>query len=884
METYPKPQHTDFNKRLNIRLMILLFTFLVDGGIFAADLPPYKHPELPVERRVRDLLQRLTLEEKIGLMTGEMFRLTDIRGVGSLGIPRLGIPNLNILHGPYGFKGFVRYHGKWQATAGTWFPVSIMLASTWNPALIEQVARRIGYEMKKAAGASANAGPSLNIIRDPRGGRSFEYFTEDPYLNGRMAVAYVKGLQSQKVMAILKHFVCNNQEHNRGKIDVKVSERALREIYLPGFRDAIREGKAAVVMAAYNKVNGIHCCEHPFLLTSVLRNDWGFQGVVLSDWGGTHSTVPTAMAGLNLEMHRERWYGKKLLAAVNQGKIPKHVIDKLVTPILRVLFEFGLFEDKPSYDKSALFRPEAVALARKAAQEGIVLLKNEGNLLPLDGGRLSSLAVIGPNGEYGPHYYHGRYDISLLQGGGSALVPSPREQVVTIFQGLKAKLGKKVDVHYAPGCYAETGCGPIPSRYLWTPDDKKQGVEVKYYLNPKLTGAPSAVRITNVLGHLEKKAFEIPVANPRPGNKERFSCEWNAILHVPATREYIFELRSAFGFAKFYLDGQLMIDHTGSRSDWFTQKRIRLNAGSRHRVRLTYMKRGRNEEIQLGWDYENEAWLKEAVELARKADAVVLAVGFSGNMEGEARDRKSLRLAKVQEDLIRSVAAVNRRCIVTLVAGSATDMRAWIDHVPAILFSGYCGQEGGHAVADILLGKVNPSGHLTITFPRSIEQYPANYYTRGTEISYDEGIFVGYRYFDRHRLEPLFPFGYGLSYSRFRYENLELVKHATDPEDPHVIVRLKVTNLGPLDGATVVQVYVSDLEASEERPPKELKAFRKVWLKSGSSATVELVLDRRAFEFWSSRRRQWVLEPGRFRILAGPHSRELPLQTEIQLP
>ncbi|RMD73884.1 MAG: hypothetical protein D6820_17870 [Lentisphaerae bacterium] len=637
-------------------------------------------------------------------------------------------------------------------------------------------------------------------------------------------------------------------------------------------------------MGAYNKLNGVHCCENPFLLQKILREEWGFRGFVLSDWSGTHSTVATAMAGLNLEMPRERWYGKKLLTAVREGKVPEKVVDRLVSDILRMLFKFGAFEEKPVYDESALLRPEAVALARQAAAEGIVLLKNEGKLLPLEMAKLDKLAVIGPNGEYGPHFNAGRYDATLIQGGGSAHLAVPREQVVTILQGIQRKVGKPVEVRYAPGAYAETGCGIIPSRYLRTPDGKEQGAELSYYLNTNRKGKPVRNRMVKQISGRWGTRLDIPEANQDPGKGQRFSCEWNAVLQVPATREYTFEIRSASGVSKFYLDGKLLIEHRGNNVDWVSQAKVHLKAETSHRIQVTYAKHGRRGEIQLGWDYENDGWLREAVELARWADAVILTVGFSGNMEREGRDRNSLLLSEAQENLIRTVAAANPRTVVTLTAGSATDMRHWIDRVRAVLFTGYCGQEGGHAVADILFGDVNPSGHLPITFPLSINQYPANYYSMTKEIAYDEGIFVGYRYFDRHQLKPLYPFGYGLSYSRFSYDDLRISKSGASAEKLQVRVRLKVSNSGPFDGATVVQVYVQDMETSEERPPRELKAFKKVWLRKGESAFVGLNLTSRAFQFWSSRRRRWVLEPGRFQIMVGPHSRELPLRGMIELP
>ncbi len=837
---------------------------------------PYQDSSLSDDERAKDLAARFTLEEKVAFVTGNKIEKQGV--IGSVGVPRLGVPNFKIEHGPFGFKGW--YRGGEPKEVGTYFPVSSAQAATWDTELVEQINSAMGAEMK-SSGGQANAGPAMNIIRDPRGGRSFEYFTEDPYLNGEIAVAYVKGLQSQKVMANLKHYACNNQEFNRHTVSVNVDERTLREIYLPGFRAAIQEGGAWSVMGAYNKINGVYCCEDPFILTEVLRNDWGFNGFVLSDWAGTHSTAASVNAGMDLEMPNEKWYGKRLLAAIKSGEVKEEQVTRMVENILRGMFWAEAFDTTPTLDKTVLEKPEHLAVAREAAAKSIVLLKNEGQILPLDAKKVKSVAVIGPNGEYGKHYNGGKFDIKLLQGGGSASVTKGRKSMVTTFDALKAEAAANgFSVDYAPGCYAETGCGEITSQYLKSKDGK-QGLTVSYYQGMKFDGEPRKSAVERKFTYMWRAALPIPEAGNKEGDSRRFAVAWEGTLTAPATRDYIFEARNMSGSAKIYINGELVASNEkGNRLDYYAQGVVPMRKGEKYEIRAEYIKTGGLADFRLGWDYENVKMMEEAVALAKKSDVVIMSVGLSGDMgETEAGDRNTLKLAPTQERLINEIAKVNKNVVVSIVAGSAIGVQNWIDSASAALMCWYPGQQGGNGLADVLFGRVNPSAKLPITFPESLSQYPDDFHSRGKEVEYKEGVFVGYRYFDKEQKTVLYPFGYGLSYTTFEYSDLKAKKIGEN----RVEVSVKLTNSGKYDGTEIVQLYVGDSDASVPRPLKELKAFKKIELKKGKSQTVEFTLESDAFAFWSPATKDWTVESGEFTISVGGSSGNLPTKTKIIL-
>ena len=857
----------------------IVFSFLMlnSNAIKAQEKLPYQNSKLKIEERINDLLPRMTLEEKVNYVTGGILS-NNQESIN--GIERLSIPDFVIAHGPFGMKMRRRNkNGGITVDAGTYFPVSIAMAATWDIDKVKQITSTIGKEMN-AVGAMSNAGPAMNIIRDPRTGRSFEYFTEDPFLNGQIAAAYTKGIQSEKIAAILKHYIVNNQELNRHKVDVQVSERALREIYFPGFETAIKDADAQVIMGAYNKVNGVHSCENDFTLNQVLRKEWGFSGFVLSDWSGTQSTVASANNGLDVEMPRPRWYGDKLLKAVKGNKVSEDVLNTMVKNVLRVVFWSGAFDQGPMYDKNIVRSKSHLEMARTASSDAMVLLKNENNTLPFNLNKIKNIAVIGPNGNYGGHFNNGKYDIGLFQGGGSAKIVSKQQNVITPFLGIKNNITKDVKVIYEPGCYAESGYGLIPTKYLSV--DNKEGIESSYYNNVGFKGAPFKKEVNKKLAYNWGRGLEIPEAGTAKNNdKYKFSVAFKSTLKVPATRDYSFEVRNESGNAKIFIDGKLIAENKkGSRIDWNNTGKIKLEKGKAYKLEVKYASFGGHiSNLRIGWDYENIQYLERAKIAAKNADAVVLTVGLSAKMgDIEAGDRRTLALPQSQQNLINEISKINKNVAVVLVAGSAVTMNSWLDNVPAILDVWYPGEQGGNAISDVIFGKVNPSGKLPITFPKSYSQYPANFYSYDSKIEYKEDIYVGYRYFDKYKKEVLFPFGHGLSYTDFKYSKLKV---STKKNTTNVCV--KIENTGNSDGADVIQLYIRDLESSVDRPLKELKAFKKVYLKKGEKMTIEFNLTERAFAFWDDVSKDWKVESGEFEILIGKSSKDIILKKIINI-
>ena len=834
----------------------------------------YKDVNAPIKDRVADLISRMTVEEKVMILSGVWNPTKDV--VRS----RLGIPNHNIVHGPYGFSDIWLPVG--HPVNGTLFPASIAIASTWDPELVQQMTKAMGKEIH-AWGGEYVAGPAMNIIRDPRGGRSFEYYTEDPYLNGKIATAYVKGVQSEKVLATIKHFVCNNQEWNRFSIDAQVDERTLREIYLPGFEAAIKDGGAKAVMTSYNRLNGVYTAEQPLTVKQILRDEWGFDGLVMSDWGGTHSTLGTAEAGLDLEMPNPKFYGSKLIQEIYKGNYTEEQVNVKVRHYLEALFWAGAFDEEPTLDESVLRCDEHLAISRKAAEECMVLLKNEKHTLPFNAEKIKKLALIGPSGCYGIHYNNGQFKPQLYQGGGSASTHPSESDIVTPLQGLQEKFGDRMEITFAPGCYAESGCGIIPSQYVRTPDGQQEGFLMEYYGNNKWSGKVVKEEVVKV--PFFEWGRELPIPELRAEKGKLFSVKCSGILTVPESREYTFEVRNESGQGRLFIDDQLVAENKrGNRTDWNATGKIYLEAGKTYAIRGEYASAGNNlTNFRMSWDYENVAWMKEALALAKDADAVILAVGLTGDMgDSEAADRRDLALPEAQVALINAVCAVNPETAVVLHTGSAVTMNGWLENVPALLDAQYPGQEEGHALADLLFGDANPSGRLTITYPESLEQYPENYYLRENALPYDEGVFVGYRYFDKHDLKPLFPFGYGLSYTNFKYSGLTV--DASEFEKTGIVkVSVKVKNVGKRAGTDVVQLYVGDESCKVERPSRELKGFERVSLQAGEAKVVEFSLDRRAFSFWDDDLKAWNLEPGRFVIMIGKSAEDICLNKKLVL-
>jgi beta-glucosidase len=813
--------------------------------------------------RVEKLLRELRLEEKVSLLAG-----CDLWHVP--GVARLGIPPLKLSDGPNGARGADTS----GAVTSACFPVGTALAATWSPELVEEVGRALGEEAR-SKGAQVLLAPTLNLHRTPLAGRNFECFSEDPCLAARMAVAFVRGVQSRGVACTVKHFVCNDSEFERHTISSEVPERALRELYLPPFEAAVREAGAWGVMAAYNRLGGTYCSEHPELLTRILREEWGFDGFVVSDWFGTHSGAASLAAGLDLEMPGPpRHRGAALAAAVAEGSLPEAAIDTAVRRILGLLERTGRFEAPGDAAERADDRPEHRRLARRAAAESIVLLKNEEGLLPLDPARLSRLAVIGPNA-----------GVARIHGGGSSRVAA--HYAVTPLAGIAARCGGAVELLFEPGCANHRGLPPLDAALL---DDAGAGggFELEFFAGHDGKGEPVLRRRARQLELTWLGRFSDAV-DPRA-----FSVRCHGRLRVRQSGVHTFALTCA-GRARLLLDGELLLECSGrdARGESF------YGAGSREKSAQVPLEAGR--ELRLEVEYANEGSpvlaglraaclvplpedaLERAARAAARADAAVVVVGLHADWETEGRDRESLALPGAQAELVRRVAAANPRTVVVLNCGAPVEAD-WIDAVPAALVLFYPGQECGNALADVLFGDVNPSGRLPQTWPRRLADTAAHAHYPGAEgrVVYGEGLFVGYRYYDAKRVEPLFPFGHGLSYTRFTYTDLRLARSRVAPGE-RVEVELDVTNTGDRAGQEVVQLYVHDVASRLARPEQELRAFAKLALEPGETKTVDFALEPRALSYWDPSRGGFVAEPGEFELRAGASSRDVRARVRFTL-
>ncbi len=841
-------------------VVVILLTFVV--GLCTAkkpSIPLYKNSQAPVEARVQDLLSRMTLEEKVDLLGGDNFSTK--KNV------RLCIPQFVMTDGPLG------PHGRGHATN---YSAMINLAATFDVPLMHEVAENIGEEVR-ILGYNMLLGPCINIARVPLGGRTFEGFGEDPYLVSRMTVAYVKGVQSKHVVTCTKHYVANNQEWNRFDVSAELSERALREIYLPAFKAAVQEADGWTIMGAYNRVRGTYACENKYLLTDILKNEWGFQGVVVTDWGASHSTVQMANAGLDLEMPTGKFYGENLLQAVREGKVSKSTVDDKVRRILRVMFWAGLFDENSIAYGGFDDTPERRALARKAALESIVLLKNEGNMLPLKKEHLKSIAVIGPNG-----------DVARMCGGGSGSLEG--NYAISSLQGIREKVGTQVSVQFERGVEEKVTELPIVGPEFYRLPNGKPGIYAEYFNNREVEGKPALTRVEKAIdfdwGYGGERDPDHP-GSPDPNiiRLDKWSARWTGEFKSPGEGWYYIGLKTDNG-VRLYLNGKKIIDSwIDSKPGKFKITKFKFEEGKWYPIRVEFYENVGSCRAMLGLKpYHPIDYLKNAVQLAKKSDVVILCAGLNEELEGEGVDRDSLQLPADQQELIREVVRANPKTVLVLNNATPVAMAGWVDSVPAILEAFYPGQEGGRALADILFGDVSPSGRLPLTFPRRWEDTPVHdSYPGEREVAhYKEGIFVGYRYYDEHNIAPLFPFGYGLSYTTFRYSHLHVTPETIGQQDT-VTVSFDVTNTGKVASDEVCQLYVHDVKASVPREPKALKGFARVSLKPGETKTVTLTLDRSALAFYDPTAKKWVTEPGAFEVLVGSSSRDIQLRGRFVL-
>ena len=822
---------------------------------------PWLDATQPAAHRARRLVQQMTLDEKITMVHGQGFPPAGAYAGSIPANSRLGIPALILGDGPDGVGN--------GSVGVTQWPAAANQASTWDTDLVGEFGRAYGAE-QAGKGRNIALAPTINILRRPNWGRAFETYTEDPYLNGQLAAALIQGVQDNHVIATVKHFAGNNQEILRNSINDVVSRRALEEIYYPGFKAAVQQGGTGAVMGAYNKVNGYFSCENRAALTDALRGEWGYTGFVMSDWFATHSTVPSAEAGLDMEMPGgtnllyDGYFDAPLKAAVQSGQVAESTLDSMVTAILTSMFRIGLFED-PTPDPGSVANadvssPAHLDLATRLSEQGTVLLKNERTLLPLDPRRLRRIAVIGDAASANPK----------TAGGGSAAV-NPSQPIITPLAAITARAGSGIEIDYAHGTLGTGALTPVPSSVLTPKTGGGNGLTGTYYATADFTGAPLGTQTDANLDFTSTPAIV--------GSATAWSAVWTGTLTAPAAGDYRFSV-SGDGATELIIDGELVVDFVPGYDAVFNGL-IHLAAGD-HTVKATYSFQQvgfffGGSGLQVGWQPQEDELIAQAVAAARAAD---VAVVFAADATSEGMDRYSLTLPADQDRLIAAVAAANRNTVVVLNTSAAVLM-PWVDSVPAILEAWYGGQNAGTALARILFGDVNPSGKIAHTFPASDDQGPARteleYPGDGTNVYYDEGILVGYRWYDAKDLVPLFPFGHGLSYTDFRYSDLRIDPARSDVEDSAVKVEVTVANVGDRAGAEVAQLYLTSPQSADE-PPKQLKSFAKATLRPGERRTLTFALDRDALSAWSDDTGGWQVFPGRYQIAVGSSSADLPLR------
>jgi len=795
------------------------------------------------------VLKKLNLDDCINLISG-------CDGMEAPGIPRLGIPALKMTDGPFG-----PHWGKAPA-----FPVGVCLAATWDTTAVFQAAQLMG-KCTYAQGRNTLLGPCVNIQRVPTGGRNFESYSEDPWLASRMAVAVVKGLQSEHVVPTVKHFALNNNDWNRHQSDVEVDERALHEIYLPAFKAAVQEAGALGIMSSYNKIRGVHASENEYLLNDILKKDWGFKGIVVSDWGSVYSTVGPVKAGLDIEMALPNFFSKdSIMKYMNAGLITREQIYDKARRNLYVRFAAGLFSPV-RVDSSVLNSKSTNNFVRTLAEDGITLLKNENNILPFHRDKIKSIAVIGPNAS------------ELRSGGGGSSYTEPFYKVSPL-DGIRIAAGKEINVQYALGdTLVYDMINPISQSFFLQPDGKTQGLKAEYFNNATLSGKPVYSGIDTTIN------FTWQDQAPAPGMARKcYSVRWTGFVIPEYSGWYILQFQTRNdGMA--YLDDEPAINRMG-RLDATPLSMCRyFEKGRKYALRLEVFVPETGGQAILGWippvkTNKHPERIQEAVDLARKSDIAVICVGWDQMFETEGYDKdEGLTLPGFQEDLINAVTAVNPNTVVVINSGTPVFMSQWESKVKGLVMAYYPGHEGGNALASILFGDVNPSGKLPFTFIADSAQAPAfkNYMNVIPKINYEEGIYVGYRFIDKNKLIPRFPFGYGLSYSTF-----SMVKASAKlVSENNFDIKVLIKNTGKMAGKEVVQLYVSDRNNKIDMPEKQLKAFSKVLIQPGETKEVHLMLSPEAFKYYNVEQKKWLTDQGKYKLLIGESSQNIQQTLEI---
>jgi beta-glucosidase len=836
-----------------------------------------------VEARVDQILGQMTTEEKADLATGQ---LNNNYGFYNNPIERLGIPAQTMADGPVG----VRVANPTVDQRSTQLPSGTALSASFDTALAKQYGTVIGTEAFQT-GHNVSLAPSADIARTPLWGRAFEGFGEDPLVNGDMAAAYIQGVQTQPVLATIKHFIAYNQETDRFNVSANVDDRALHEIYNRPFEIGVAEGRPGAAMCGFNRVNTVFNCENP-LMNTLLKGEDGFRGFVMSDYNATPSTANAANSGLDQEQPGDQGpgsanFGARLVAAVQAGQVSMARLDDMARRILRPMIGLGLL-DHPATFTGIQDVAGDDAFARKVADEGIVLLKNNRSQLPLrPGGRLRSIAVIGPDA-----------DNTSAQGGGSSTVSQPTDAVSPL-QGIENAAGSRVHVTYAAGTDGISegdllpGPAPVPSTVLRPAGGAAgdRGLHGDYWNNASFGGDPYRSQ-TDPDANVNFGFYNYPgfnAASPKiPTVRGDFallgdlSARWTGSLIAPATADYTLGL-TARGDATLWLDGSQLVTHAGDLSS--VSQTVHLVAGQPHSIRIDYSAPQLNSyqggQVRFFWTHPEDVQtpaMRDAVADARAADAAVVVVR-DYESEGPA-DRPTLDLPKEQDQLIRRVARANPNTTVVIETGAPAKTSTWQDGVPAILQAWYPGQQQGNAIADVLFGAVNPSGHLPATDPADESQVP-----KPTPINsdYSEGVFVGYRGFQQRGETPSYPFGYGLSYSTFRYRRLRVGGEKTSPQGDFTVTFV-VRNTSNRAGAEVPQVYVGRLPTRDvATPPRQLAGFARVELAARERKTVTITIPRRSVSYWDTGSQHWVTPSGTVTVAVGSSSEDTRLAGTIDV-
>lgn len=848
--------------------------------VYAQTNHPWMNISLTANSRAELLLKEMTLEEKVAFVTGN--QNTDY-GFYNAPIERLNIPALQMADGPAGVR---IANPNIQGKKSTALPAPIALAATWNTTAAETYGELIGNEAYNTT-HNVLLGPSLDIARFPWGERNFESFGEDPLLQAKIGTAIVRGLQKYPLIVTGKHFLLNNQETERFTVNSIANERTIHELYMRPFADIITNTSLNSIMCSYNKVNGLYACENEMLLTDILKKQYNFQGFVMSDYGANHSTVASALAGLDLETPGEPIgvWGDKLLEAVKDGKISEKRINEMSRLILVQMFQMGLF-DHPVQNKPIPIRSHG-AIARKLAEESIVLLKNSQSLLPLDDTKLDSIAVIGPDA-----------DNASAAGGGSSLVKPT--YTVSPLEGIRNRARKGTIIKYAAGTDPiSTGDifpGPdaVPSALLTT-NGKSTGLVGEYWPNFDFEGKPVLVRtdpqVNLNLGFYNYEGFnaQSPKLPTTPISLNgTMSARWTGNMVVPSNGKYGLSLTSR-GISKLYVNDKLVIENNSPKLVTST-KTIPMTKGHQYKIRVEYST-GKSEPgaqdvggmIRFGWVPPAnviDPFMQKAVDLAKES-TVAIVVTRTYDSEGYV-DRSDLALPNNQEQLIREISKVNPNTIVVQMSGRPVQMNTWQNDVASIIQAWFAGQEQGNAVARVLFGDVNPSGKLPVTFPlnekltpvSSVVQFPG----LNGESRYSEGIFLGYKGYEKTNIQPAFPFGFGLSYTTFKYSNLK-----TNIKGKKVVVSLELRNIGKRSGSEVVQVYTGPLPTKVETPLKQLAGFAKVSLEPNKQKHVEIELDSKSLSFWDDNKDNWIMPTGTVPIYVGSSSQDIRLIGNITI-